>query len=142
VTALVVAITALVAAVAKLLPESGRAGDASLRVGCRLDGTVRAGARLQLTYLLESSQAQRVGLGAGIYDDAATDHATGAGARDNVEIAEGESRVERSLTIPPDLERGRYELVAEVWPPRRLGAGGADVLAEAACTSFEVAGRD
>lgn len=110
----------------------------SLNVRCRLDRPPRPGTTVQLTYRVTSSEDLRVGLGAGLYDDAGNDHSTGEGDQDSVEIPVGTSNLTRPVLVPRDLARGHYELNGEIWPENRVGAEGAELLREAPCARFVV----
>jgi hypothetical protein len=91
-----------------------------------------------MTYRITSSEDRWVGLGAGLYDDEGTDHSTGDGDQDSVEVRTGSSSTTRPVLIPKNLPRGHYELNGEIWPENRVGAEGAELLREAPCARFVV----
>jgi hypothetical protein len=108
-------------------------------VVCHIPLNVREGDQIKATYDITSNLTTKVGLGAGIYDDGASDYANGYGDMDGYLLESGTTSVTRDIRVPADLPVGRYEIVAEIWPAGEIGADNTEVLAEATCGYFDVA---
>ena len=102
-------------------------------VGCSIQGTMKPGQTLQLTYHFDSSAARQVGLGAGLYNNVGTDKSTGVGDINNYQLTGGKTAKTRSVPIPAHLPPGRYELDAELWPPNEVGQNSAQTITAATC---------
>lgn len=79
-----------------------------------------------------------MGLGVGIYDEDGKDHSQGTGDIDRFSLDTERSSKGRPVFIPDDLAEGEYELIAEIWPPNKVGADGEESIAEFTCTVFIV----
>lgn len=106
---------------------------ARVTVRCGVPARLRPGDTITLVYTIDAPAPVTVGLGAGLYDAKKGDHSTGDGDVDAWQLAVGHTTKPRLFDIPADLPPGRYELVAEVWPPNQVGAEGVDVVAEDTC---------
>jgi hypothetical protein len=91
-----------------------------------------------MTYDFSSNEKVEVGLGAGLYDGQGADYSDGTGDIDSYLLAAGKSATTRQVDIPGNLQPGTYELDAEIWPPNKVGADGANTLAEGTCALFTV----
>ena len=112
---------------------------APITLACSLNSAhPRPGMTVTLTYAIQSKQPMQVGLGAGIYDDQRNDSSTGTGDIDSIQLVQGDNTKTRIVPIPKDLPSGTYELTAEVWPPNKIGADGAEILADTPCATFSV----
>jgi hypothetical protein len=114
-------------------------GPLRLSLHCTLqDPVVRAGTTVEMTYDFSSNEIAEVGLGVGLYDDQGTDYSDGTGDIDTYLLVAGKSAKTRPVNIPGNLHPGTYELDAEIWPPNKIGADGANTLAEDTCAFFTV----
>lgn len=112
---------------------------APITLTCSLNSAhPRPGMTVTLTYTIQSRQPMQVGLGAGIYDYQRNDSSTGTGDIDSFQLVQGDNTKTRIVPIPKDLPSGTYELTAEVWPPNKVGADGAETLADTPCATFSV----
>jgi hypothetical protein len=91
-----------------------------------------------MTYNVALKEPDTVGLGAAIYDNASTDHSTGYGDVDSIQLHSGQTKESRPVPIPGNLPSGRYEIDAEIWPPNEVGQNGANTIADALCAYFSV----
>lgn len=106
---------------------------AELSLTCTLAPVpARRGQQVTLTYVIDSPIRQRVGLGAGVRHGN-TDFANGDGDEDSVVLRPGRQSISRSLSIPDDAPTGRYEINGEIWPENKVGADGAETLADQVC---------
>jgi len=110
----------------------------NISVTCQLPGPVREGQQTTATYKITSNQVIKVGLGMSVYDSGGTDHSNGNGDMDGYQLVVGTQTVKRELLVPSGLAADQYEIDAEIWPNGKIGAGGADTLAEATCGFFNV----
>lgn len=105
----------------------------SVSISCDFNSSPHPDAKIELAYHINSADAIRVALGAGIYDSQGNDHSTGFGDIDNIEAARGRSTKTRPVLIPADLPRGTYELDAEIWPANKIGQNGTNDITDARC---------
>jgi len=114
-------------------------GPLHLAVNCALNPAhVHRGITVQLTYEIGLNRPMQAGLGAGLYDNQGNDHSNGYGDIDSVFLPAGNTTKTRPVVIPASLAPGRYELDAEVWPPNKVGANGANTRGSAICSYFRV----
>lgn len=106
-------------------------------VDCRLQpARPRPGQVAILTYAIEAVRDGTVALGAGVYDEAGEDQSEGTGDQDRYVARHGRHLVSRPMVVPAGLRAGRFEIVAELWPPDDIGQG--DSIAEANCAVITV----
>jgi hypothetical protein len=110
----------------------------NVTVACRIPPSVHSDERITATYTITSNQAVKVGLGAGVYDSGGADHSIGAGDQDGYQLTAGIHTAIRIIELPAGLSADQYEIDAEIWPDGKIGANGANVLAEATCGTFNV----
>ena len=110
----------------------------NISVACKIPAQVHSGEQITATYTIRSNQPVKVGLGAGVYDSGDNDHSTGAGDQDGYQLAVGTQTVTRIIALPTGLAADHYEIDAEIWPNGKIGANGANTLAEATCGTFNV----
>lgn len=119
--------------------QSTAPGPLRLSLHCTLkDPVVQAGTTVEMTYDFSSNEKVQVGLGAGLYDDQGASYSDGIGDIDSYLLAAGKSAKTRLVDIPSNLHPGTYELDAEIWPPNKVGADGANTLTEGTCAFFTV----
>lgn len=109
-----------------------------ISVTCQLPGDLEPGQQTKATYTITSDRSVEVGLGLAVYDSGGTDHSSGDGDMDGFRLSVGTRSVSRDVFLPAGLDAGRYEIDAEIWPSGKIGAGGAEVLAEARCGYLSV----
>jgi hypothetical protein len=110
----------------------------NISVVCRIPPGLHEGQRVTAVYKITSNQAVKVGLGVGVYDSGGIDQSDGTGDTDGYQLTAGTHMVTHVLELPSGLSADQYEIVAEIWPNGKIGATGADVLAEATCGFFKV----
>ncbi len=120
-------------------PTTTTAPKLSVTLTCSAPANLRPGQTIMLAYSIEATRPVKVGLGAGLYDSGGDDHSTGDGDVDEYALAVGHQTPSRPFIVPSNLPRGRYELVAEIWPANKIGAEGANTIAEHTCAYVSIA---
>jgi hypothetical protein len=111
----------------------------SINVECILSTrSPRPGMTITMTYKLFLNRADKVGLGAAIYDNSGNDDSTGTGDIDSIQLPQGQVSESRPVPIPGDLSPGNYEIDAEIWPANEVGQDGANTIADPTCAYFSV----
>lgn len=104
-----------------------------LVVNCEVPPRIRPGELIGLIYNIDAPVAVDVGLGAALYDEQGTDHSTGTGDVDALQLPAGSQRLTRQFIVPTGLQPGFYELTAEVWPANKIGSEDVETLAAGPC---------
>ncbi|MGH3814638.1 MAG: hypothetical protein ACRDUV_19690 [Pseudonocardiaceae bacterium] len=107
-------------------------------VNCEAPPRIQPGELIGLIYNIDSPAAVDVGLGAALYDEQGTDHSTGTGDVDTLQLPAGSQRVTRQFMVPTGLAPGFYELTAELWPANKIGTEGVETLAEGRCAILTI----
>lgn len=110
----------------------------SVAVTCTAPTNLRPGRTVTLVYNISATKPVKVGLGAGLYDPDGSDYSDGSGDVDEYALGAGRVTASRPFTVPTGLDRGRYELVAEIWPANNIGAEGVDTLADQPCGYIDI----
>ncbi|XVQ14510.1 hypothetical protein ACQP1W_18870 [Spirillospora sp. CA-255316] len=107
-------------------------------VTCNAPKTIKRGQQLELTYIITAIKPTKIAVGTGLYNGDGADESDGDGRIDSRPLKEGENTIKIKLVVSAELQKGRYELVAEVWRENKAGVEGEDTLGEATCDAYQV----